>query len=171
MSRSSQLEAENKRLSMKVVEMKEICAQTSTVNVQYKSQLEKEKSLKEELLIGNAKLKNKVIKLSTVCHQQQDVIKVLRSNLRESSDASVRASRIPVKIIGNASELFETKSPKQSQAYTDLEKKYGELESEYREALAVIDELEFELGDVSAIFYNFFNFYFNILVIRIRSII
>jgi chromosome segregation ATPase len=144
------LEVENKRLSVKVEEMKGICTQTSSLNVKYKMQLETEKEVKEELLEGNTKLKRKVNELATICYEQKEKIKVLESNLRRSQTASVRASRIPVKIIGNVSEIIQDSDPKMSKEYIDLQQQYAELEKDYQEAAAIIDELEFELDDVRA---------------------
>jgi chromosome segregation ATPase len=150
MSRSSRLESENKRLSMEVEEMKDACTRSSTLSVKYKMQLEEEKNVKEDLMEGNAKLKKKVNDLSTRCFQQNEQIRVLESNLRRCSGASSRASRVPVKVIGNISEIIKNVDPTETQPYIDLQRKYDELESEHREALDIIDELEFELGDVSA---------------------
>lgn len=158
MSRSSQLEVENKRLSVKVEEMKEICTQTSSLNVKYKMQLEREKESKEELLEGNSKLKIKANELATRCFELNEKIRVLESNLKRSSSASVRSSRIPVKIIGNVSEIVQQSDPKASPEYIDLESKYADLERDYQEALAVIDELDFELDDVREIFSLNMNF-------------
>lgn len=148
MSRSSRLDAENKRLSMEVEQMKEICSSASSQSYKYKMQLQDEKEKKSDLLEGNAKLKNKVNDLSTRCFEQNEKIRMLESNLRRSSNASARASRVPVKIIGSISEIVQTVDPTQTQQYIDLQKKCSELESEHQEALAIIDELEFELGDV-----------------------
>lgn len=149
MSRNHQLEVENNRLSMKVEEMKEICTQTSSINVKYKMQLEREKESKEELVEGNSRLKKKCNELATRCHEQNEKIKVLESNLRRCTLASIRASRIPVKIIGNVSQIIQKSDPKTSSEYIDLQQKHDELENDYQEALVVIDELEFELDDVS----------------------
>lgn len=129
--------------------MKEICMQTSSINVKYKMQLEREKESKEELMEGNARLKKKVNELATRCFEQNEKIRVLESNLRRSASASVRASRIPVKIIGNVSQIIQRSDPKESREYIDLQNKHDELEKNYQEALVVIDELEFELDDVS----------------------
>lgn len=148
MSRNSQLEVENKRLSVKVEEMKEICTQTSSLNVRYKMQLERETQSREELLEGNAKLKKKVNELGARCFEQNEKIRVLESNLRRSTSATVRASRVPVTIIGNVSQIIQKSDPKTSSEYIDLEERYAELEKEYQEAMAIIDELEFELDDV-----------------------
>lgn len=147
MSRNSQLEVENKRLSMKVEEMKEICAKTSSMNVKYKMQLDGEKQTKEELLEGNAKLKKKVNELASRCYEQNEKIRVLESNLKRGASTSMRNSRVT--IIGNVSEIIQKTDPKTSSEYIDLEQRYCELEKEYQEAVAIIDELEFELEDVS----------------------
>lgn len=129
--------------------MKEICTQTSSINVKYKMQLEREKESKEELVEGNSRLKKKCNELATRCHEQNEKIKVLESNLRRCTLASIRASRIPVKIIGNVSQIIQKSDPKTSSEYIDLQQKHDELENDYQEALVVIDELEFELDDVS----------------------
>lgn len=149
MSRNNRLEAENNRLSVEVEQMKEICTQTSSINVKYKMQLEREKESKEELLEGNARLKKKANELAARCFEQNEKVRVLESNLRRSASASVRASRIPVKMIGNVSEIIQKSDPKTSQEYIDLQNRHAELENNYHEALVVIDELEFELDDVS----------------------
>jgi chromosome segregation ATPase len=147
MSRNSQLEVENKRLSMEVAEMKEICARTSSMSVKYKMQLDGEKQTKEELLEGNAKLKKKVNELASRCHEQNEKIRVLENNLRRSASASMRNSRVT--FIENVSQIIQKTDPKTTREYIDLEQKYDELEKEYQEALSIIDELEFELEDVS----------------------
>ncbi|CAG9798874.1 unnamed protein product [Chironomus riparius] len=148
MSRSSRFETENKRLSVEVEQMKEVCSRTSAINVKYKQRLEEEKSLKEELFEGNTKLKRKVNDLSSRCFEQNEHIKMLESNLRRATNVSMRASRVPVKLIGNVSEIIQNVDPTKTQPYVDLQKKYNELESEHQEALVIIDELEFELGDI-----------------------
>lgn len=154
MSRSSRLESENKRLSVEVEEMKEACSRSSSLNVKIKMQLEEEKNLKDELMEGNTKLKKKVNDLSTRCFQQNEKIRMLESNLRRSTGTSSRASRPPLKVFDKVSEMIQStqsSDPTKSQSYIDLQRKYDELESEHREALDIIDELEFELGDVSSI--------------------
>ncbi|XP_070499644.1 tektin-1 isoform X2 [Chironomus tepperi] len=148
MSRSSRFEAENKRLSVEVEQMKEVCSRTSAINVRYQQRLEEERSVKEELLEGNAKLKQKVNDLSTRCFQQNEHIRMLESNLRRATNVSMRASRVPVRLIGSVSEIIQNVDPTTTQPYIDLQKKYNELESEHQEALVIIDELEFELGDI-----------------------
>lgn len=164
MSRNSQLEVENRRLSVKVDEMKEICTQTSSLNVKYKMQLEREKEAKEDLIEGNARLKQKANELAKRCFEQNEKIRVLESNLKRSASASVRASRVPVTIIGNVSEIIQQSDPKTSREYVDLETKYTELEKDYQEALAMIDELDFELEDVGDELrkkINYFSLIFN----------
>lgn len=151
MSRTSRIESENKRLSMEVEEMKEACSRTSTLNVKFKLQLEEDKNLKSDLIEGNAKLKKKVNDLSVQCYQQNEKIRMLESNLRRSVNASSRASRVPVRIIGNISDIMQDVDPTQTKPYLDLQKKYDELENQHQEALEIIDELEFELGDVMSI--------------------
>lgn len=146
MLRNKDLERENQRLSMKVDEMKEICSRTSSLNVQFKMQLERQNDTKEELIEGNTKLKKKVNELASQCFKQHERIQVLESNLRRSLSASTRSSQVT--IIGNVSEIIQQTDPKTSSEYVDLEEKYGELEKEYQEAMAIIDELEFELDDV-----------------------
>lgn len=162
MSRNSQLEVEYRRLSVKVDEMKEICAKTSSLNVNYKMQLEREKQFKEELMEGNARLKNKANELATRCFEQNEKIRVLENNLKRSLSASVRASRVPVQIIGNVSQIIQETDPKTTKEYVDLEHKYTELEQHYQEALDMIDELDFELEDVrkflSSFFFSSFSF-------------
>lgn len=147
MSRNSRLEVENQRLSMEVEEMKEICAKTSSINVKYKMQLDSEKQTKEELLEGNAKLKKKVNELAARCYEQNEHIRVLENNLRRGASASMRSSRVT--IIGNVNEIIQKTDPKTSKEYIDLEERYSELDKQYQEALSIIDELEFELEDVS----------------------
>lgn len=149
MSRNSQLDHENKRLSLKVEEMKEICAKTSSMNVKYKMQLDGEKQTKKELFIGNAKLKKKVNELASQCYEQHEKIRVLESNLKRSTSASTSRSSSRVTIIGNVSQIIQKTDPKTSSEYLNLEARYGELEKEYEHAMAIIDELEFELDDVS----------------------
>jgi chromosome segregation ATPase len=148
MSRSGRLETENKRLSLEIEEMKQISAKTSSLNVKYRMQLENERNVKDDLMEGNLKLKKKVNKLSSQCFEQDQKIRMLESNLRRSMVASTRSSRVSVKMISDISDVMQSNDPKKTQAYVDLQKKYGELESEYQQALAIIDEMEFELGDV-----------------------
>lgn len=147
MSRTSQLEVENKRLSMKVEEMKEITSLTSSLNVKYKLQLDKETEEKDILKDVNDKLKTKLNNLSVKCNEQHQKIKVLETSLKLKTVVkpplpAVRAmsgiSNVAVANVSHNSALF------------DLQKRYDELDAEHQEALNVIDELEFELGDVIA---------------------
>lgn len=148
MSRSSQLEVENKRLSMKVDEMKEICTATSSMNVKYRMQLEKETTEKEELKESNHKLKVKLNNLTTQCNELNQRIKVLESNLSRKNDMRINAQP-QVQVIKSIADIIES-NPRDSAALADLQKRFDELDAEHQEALNVIDELEFELGDVIA---------------------
>lgn len=145
MSRSSQLEAENKRLSFKVDEMKEICSSTSSLNVKYKMQLEKESSEKENLLEVNQKLKLKLNSLSVKCNELNHRIKVLECSLKRKN--ATRLTQPQVRLISSVEDIVITR-PKQDEALRELQKRYDELDAEHQESLNVIDELEFELGDV-----------------------
>lgn len=49
-----------------------------------------------------------------------------------------------VEVVASISDIMRP----DSKALTDLQKRYDELETEHNEALNVIDDLEFELGDV-----------------------
>lgn len=144
MSRNSQMEAENRRLTMKVEEMKEICTHTSSLNVKFKQQLEQEASQKENLQESNHKLKLKLNVLSIKCNELNDKVKVLEANLKRRP--ATRLSQ-PVRIISSVSDII-IGNPINDQALTSLQKRFDELEIEHQEALNVIDELEFELGDV-----------------------
>lgn len=144
MSRNSVLESENHRLSLKIDEMKEICTLTSTLNVKYKTQLDRESTEKKNLLETNQKLKLKLNELSTKSMEQQQFIKVLQNNLRSQSAA---------KASGKA--VSSDSDPKTSSEYVDLQTRYDELNATHHEALNVIDELEFELGDVRNICFFF----------------
>lgn len=145
MSRSGQLEADNKRLSFKVDEMKEICSATSKLNVQYKTQLDKETSDKENLLEANRKLKLKLNSLSIKCNELNQRVKILEDSLQRKNATSMNQPQ--VRVISSVEDIVITR-PKQDEAFRDLKKTYNELEAEHQEALNVIDELEFELGDV-----------------------
>ena len=145
MSRSGQLEAENRRLTFKVDEMKEICSLSSSLNVKYKMQLDKETTDKENLLESNHKLKVKLNSLSVTCNELNERIKVLESSLKLKN--ATRLSQPQVRVISSVEDIVITR-PKQDEALQDLQKRYNELDAEHQEALNVIDELEFELGDV-----------------------
>lgn len=145
MSRNSQLEAENRRLTLKVDEMKSICTLTSSLNVKYQMQLQEETTEKENLKESNHKLKLKLNNLSIRCNDLNQRIKVLESNLKRKP--ATRASQAPVRIISSISDIIVA-DPNKSKAFIDLQKRYDGLEAEHKEALNVIDELEFELGDV-----------------------
>lgn len=145
MSRNSHLESENKRLSLKVDEMKEICGLTSSLNVKYKMQLDRETSDKENLKDSNHKLKLKLNQLSAKSNDQSQRIKVLENSLKRKP--AIRASQPQVRIIGSVSDIVAT-DPRKSVVFVDLQTRYDELDAAHQEALNVIDELEFELGDV-----------------------
>lgn len=145
MSRNNHLESENKRLSLKVDEMKEICSLTSSLNVKYKMQLDREASDKEDLKESNHKLKLKLNQLSAKSNEQSQRIKVLENSLKRKP--AVRASQPQVRIIGSVSDIVAT-DPRKSVVFVDLQTRYDELDAAHQEALNVIDELEFELGDV-----------------------
>lgn len=142
------MEAENKRLSQKVDELKDICSLTSSLNVKYKLQLEREASEKEALKESNHKLKLKLNNLSAKTNELAHKIKVLESNLRRKP--AVRLSSQPqVRVISSISDII-IPDPKSNKAFIDLQKRYDDLEAQHTEALNVIDELEFELGDVKS---------------------
>lgn len=142
MSRNNQLELENKRLSQKVEEMKEICTLTSTMNVNFKSQLERESVDKGNLKESNQKLKISLNKLSVKCNELNQRVKVLETNLKRKVMTRINQPR--VQIIKSASDVVRS----DNQALEDLQKRHDKLDAEHQEALNVIDELEFELGDV-----------------------
>jgi hypothetical protein len=147
MSRSSLLESENKRLSLKVDEMKEICSLTSTLNVRYKTQLDQESSDKAELVEANRKLKLKLNELAARCTELGQKVKVLEASLGRRP-ATRLSQPPPVQMISSIADVIKPSAS--SQALVDLQKRFGELELEHQKALNVIDELEFELGDVSS---------------------
>jgi chromosome segregation ATPase len=142
MSRNNQLEAENKRLSQKVEEMKEICTLTSTMNVKIKSQLEQESIDKDSLKQSNLKLKVSLNKLTMKCNELNQRVKVLETNLKRK--VMTRMNQPKVQIIKSASDVVRS----DTMDMENLQRRYDELEAEHQEALNVIDELEFELGDV-----------------------
>lgn len=142
MSRNGHLEAENKRLSVKVEEMKEICTLTSTLNIKYKSQLDREQQDKESLKESNHKLKLKLNNLSVKCNEMNERVRVLETNLKRK--VLTRVNQPKVQIIKSISEITRT----DNKSLEKLQKRYDELDAEHQEALQVIDELEFELGDV-----------------------
>lgn len=144
MSRSSQLEVENKRLSMKVDEMKQICTTTSSLNVKFRMQLEKESTEKENLHEANLKLKTKLNSMSVICNELNEKVKVLESNLKRQSVTRIQPQ---VQMINSIADIVV--GPKDSEAFDDLQRRYDELDAEHHDALDVIDQLEFELGDVS----------------------
>jgi chromosome segregation ATPase len=145
MSHNNRIEAENKRLSMKVEEMKEICSLTSTLNVKYKSQLDKESEDKEFLKESNHKLKLRLNYLSKKCNEMNERVKVLEVNLNRK--ALTRINQPRVQIIKSITDITRF----DSKALDDLQKRYDELDTEHKDALNVIDELEFELDDVIAL--------------------
>lgn len=65
MSRNSHLEAENKRLSVKLEELKGISSLTSSLNVKYRLQLDKEATEKESFKEVNHRLKLKLNSLTS----------------------------------------------------------------------------------------------------------
>lgn len=142
MSRSSQLEAENKRLSVTVDEMKEICTLTSTLNVKYKLQLDREVQGKENFKQSNHILKLKLNNLSMKCNEMNERIKVLETNLRRK--VIMKIVQPKVQVIRSITDITKV----DNKALDDLQKRYDELHADHQEALNVIDELEFELGDV-----------------------
>lgn len=144
MSRSNQLEVENKRLSMKVDEMKQICTTTSSLNVKFRMQLEKESTEKENLHEANLKLKTKLNSLSVICNELNEKVKVLESNLKRKSVTRIQPQ---VQMINSIADIVV--GTKDSEAFDDLQRRYDELDAEHHEAMDVIDQLEFELGDVN----------------------
>lgn len=145
MSRNSHLESENRRLTKTVDEMKDICSLTSSLNVKYKLQLEKETTENEILKESNQKVKLKLNQLSAKCIEQSQRIKILESHLTRHS--AVRVAKPIVRIVSSVPEGVVT-DPMKSDAFIDLQARYDELDAAHHEALNVIDELEFELGDV-----------------------
>lgn len=143
------MEAENNRLTLKMEEMKQICSHSSSLNLKYKLQLDKETNQKEYLLEANHKLKLKLNVLSDKCNEFNEKIKVLETNLMRRP--ATRLSQ-PVRVISSVSDIV-VGSQVNDKALIDLQKRFDELDVEHQEALNVIDELEFELGDV--INYNF----------------
>lgn len=146
MSRNNHLESENKRLSLKVDEMKEICSLTSSLNVKYKVQLDKEAADKTSLQESNHKLKLKLNVLTFKFTELNQRIKVLEANLRRRPVTKI-SSQPQVRVISSVSDIV-IHNPMNNGALNDLQKRFNELEIEHQEALNVIDELEFELGDV-----------------------
>lgn len=146
MSRNSSLEVENKRLSVQITEMKDICSLTSSLNVKYKLQLERETSEKENLQEGNHRMKLKLNEMSAKCNELNQRIKVLESNLKRNS--TVMMTQPKVQIIKSVADIVVDQQ-QSDQALIDLQKRYNELDVEHQEALNVIEDLEFELGDVS----------------------
>lgn len=142
MLRNSQLEAENKRLSQKVDEMKEICALTSKLNVKFKSQLEQESNHKENMNESNKKLKMSMNKLSWKCNELNQKVKILEINLKRK--VMTRINQPKVQIIKTASDVVQM----DNKLIEELQKRYDQLDVEHQEALNIIDELEFELDDV-----------------------
>lgn len=148
MSRNSQLEAENKRLSVKVDEMKDICSLTSSLNVKYRLQLDKETSDKENLAELNQKLKTRLNNLTVKCNELNQKVKVLELNIKRKP--AVRLSQQPpVRVISSISDII-IPDQRSNAEFIDLQKRFDELDAEHQEALNVIDDLEFELGDVIA---------------------
>lgn len=143
MSRNSQLEAENQRLSMKVNEMKDICSLTSSLNVKYKLQLDSEVQDKESLKESNHKFKLKLNNLSVKCNEMNERIKVLENSLRRKVVMKVNQPKVQV-----IKSIADITRPADNKALQDLQRRYDELDAEHQESLNVIDELEFELGDV-----------------------
>lgn len=144
MSRGNQLQVENKRLSMQVDEMKEICSNASSLNVKYRMDLEKETSEKENLREANTKLKLKLNEMAAKCHELTRKMKMLESNLARQSVSQVNQPR--VQMIGSVKDIMI--SEQSNDKLNDLQKRYDKLEVDHNEALNVIDDLEFELGDV-----------------------
>lgn len=133
---------------MQVDEMKEICSTTSTVNVRLRMQLEKETSEKENLKESNHKLKVKLNSLTVICNELNEKIKVLETNLKRKGVTRIVAQP-KVQVIKSIADIIDS-SPTDSAELSDLQKRFDELDAEHQEALNVIDELEFELGDVIA---------------------
>lgn len=157
MSRNNQLDVENKRLTMKVEEMKQICTHSSSLNLKYVLELDQESTQKEILQEANHKLKLKLNVLSIKCNEFQDKIKVLETNLMRRP--ATRLSQ-PVRIISSVSDIV-VGNQVSDKALSDLQKKFNELDVQHQEALNMIDDLEFELGDVPELSETFILNYFN----------
>ncbi|CRL00573.1 CLUMA_CG013833, isoform A [Clunio marinus] len=142
MSRSSQLMSENMRLSMTVEELKQISATSSSLNVKYKLQLEQEINEKEALQEANHRLKSKLNKLAVNCNELNQRVKVLEANLKRKP--AIRISQPHVQVVESVSSTIQLDNA----AFIDLQNRFDKLEAEHNEALNVIDELEFELGDI-----------------------
>lgn len=144
MSRGSHLETENKRLSLQANELKEMYTLTSSLNVKYKMQLQRETDEKEKLQEANQKLKITLNNMTAKNNELGQRVKMLESNLARQS----AVKEVPrVQMINSIADLVVS-PPQSSAAFNDLQKRFDELEAEHQEALNVIDDLEFELGDV-----------------------
>lgn len=117
---------------------------TSSLNVKYKMQLQRETDEKEKLQEANQKLKITLNNMTAKNNELGQRVKMLESNLARQS----AVKEVPrVQMINSIADLVV--SPQQSSAaFNDLQKRFDELEAEHQEALNVIDDLEFELGDV-----------------------
>lgn len=146
MSRNSHLEAENKRLSSKVDEMKEICSLTSSLNVKYKVQLDREVTDRRNLQESNQRLKIKLNSLTVKCTELNQKVKVLDAHLRRRPITRI-SNQPQVRVISLVSDI-RINEPQSSEALKELQKRYDELDVAHQEALNVIDELDFELDDV-----------------------
>lgn len=146
MSRGSHLENENKRLSLQANELKEMYTLTSSLNVKYKMQLQRETDEKEKLQELNQKLKVTINNMTAKCNELGQRVKILENSLARHS----AVQEVPrVQMINSIADIVVS-PPQSTAAFNDLQKRFDELEAEHQEALNVIDDLEFELGDVIA---------------------
>lgn len=119
---------------------------TSSLNVKYKMQLQRETDEKERLQESNQKLKVTLNNLTAKCNELGQRVKLLESNLARQS----AVKEVPrVQMINSIADIVVS-PPQSTAAFSDLQKRFDELEAEHQEALNVIDDLEFELGDVIA---------------------
>lgn len=119
---------------------------TSSLNVKYKMQLQRETDEKEKLQESNQKLKVTLNNMTAKCNELGQRVKLLESNLARQS----AVKEVPrVQMINSIADIVVS-PPQSTAAFNDLQKRFDELEAEHQEALNVIDDLEFELGDVIA---------------------
>lgn len=98
MTKNVYLDTENKKMFLKLDELKEICSKTSALNVTYKILLDKEIAFKEDTIERNHIMKKKMNNVTAKCFEQAEKIKTLECSLQRS--AVKRISQVPIQTVG-----------------------------------------------------------------------
>ncbi|XP_058455420.1 uncharacterized protein LOC131432879 [Malaya genurostris] len=140
-TRSAELETENQALKMEADQIRNNNRKLSELALQYKMQLEKETSVREQLYVANQKHKERHRMLLDRYSQSAEEAKVLRHSLK-SAVSTRRITHVPVEIIGTVSDIGKSKE------WEELKIKCDRLEKDLSGTYAIIDDLEFELESI-----------------------